>query len=55
MKNQKLKDRFWIVLNLISLVLLLTFFYLVKFNKWQLSFILVEVVSIVLFILSLYF
>ena len=54
MENQKLKNRFLITLNLISLVLMIAFFYLVKFNRWQISFIFAEVVSIALFILSFY-
>ena len=54
MENQKLKNRFLITLNLISLVLMIAFFYLVKFNRWQISFIFAEVVSIVFFVLSFY-
>ena len=54
MKNQKLQNRFWIVLNLISLVLLLMFFYLGKFSKWQIIFIIAEILSIAIFIVSLY-
>jgi amino acid transporter len=54
MKNQKLQNRIWIALNLMGLVLLLTFFYLGKFNSWQSIFIIAEISFFVLFIVSLY-
>lgn len=54
MKNQKSQNRLWILLNLISLVLLLTFFYLGKYGNGEMIFIIAEIISIILFVLSLY-
>jgi hypothetical protein len=54
MENQKLKNRLWITLNLISLIALIVFFYLGKFSKWQIIYISTETLSIALFITSFY-
>jgi len=55
MKEQKSQNRFWIVFNIICLVLLLVFFYLGKFRDWPLILSIVEILFIVLFMISLYF
>ena len=54
MENQKFKNRLWIILNLASLISLIVFFYLGKFSNWQFKVIIVEVLSIVLFVSSFY-
>jgi len=55
MEKQNSKNRFWIVSNLICLVLLIIFFYLGKFKDWPLIITIAEISFIVLFIVSLYY
>ena len=54
MEDQKLKNRLWISLNFVSLISLIVFFYLGKLSNWQIMVIIVEVLSIALFVISFY-
>lgn len=54
MKNQKLKNRIWISLNLVSFILLLVFFYLGKFNQWRTGFLIAAGLALLIFVASLY-
>lgn len=54
MENQKFKNRLWIILNLVSLISLIVFFYLGKFSNWQFMVIIIEVFSIIIFSVSFY-
>ena len=55
MKNQKSKkqNRIWILLNFISLIAGISLFYMVKIYHWPLSYLLFEIVILVIFLISL--
>ncbi len=55
MKNQKSKNqnRIWILLNFISLIAGISLFYMVKIYHWPLSYLLLEIVILAIFLISL--